>query len=131
MLALATEPNRCPLKALKLWIAERKKVAGPFEKDPPLFCHINGKLEMSPNMAMGAARLYTFFKQSCADAGLKEERRLSVHSTRSGFITQGAENGVQIQLLQQHARHVSIATTGRYIRQGELLLGDNCASALV
>ena len=86
---------------------------------------------MSPNMAMGAARLYTFFKQSCADAGLKEERRLSVHSTRSGFITQGVENGVQIQLLQQHARHVSIATTGRYIRQGELLLGDNCASALV
>ncbi|NIZ93389.1 tyrosine-type recombinase/integrase [Kineococcus rubinsiae] len=62
-----------------------------------------------------------------ADAG---GRYFSAHSTRAGFATQAADNGVAERDIMNHGRWKSIAVARGYIRRGELFDDSNAAGHL-
>jgi integrase len=62
-----------------------------------------------------------------ADAG---GRYYSAHSTRAGFATQAADNGVAERDIMNHGRWKSIAVARGYIRRGELFDDSNAAGHL-
>lgn len=67
-------------------------------------------------------------------AGLQPPERggayFTAHSTRAGFATQAAENGVSERNIMAHGRWKSVAVARGYIRRGELFDDDNAASHL-
>jgi len=62
-----------------------------------------------------------------ADAG---GRYYSAHSTRAGFATQAADNGVAERDIMNHGRWKSISVARGYIRRGELFDDSNAAGHL-
>jgi len=62
-----------------------------------------------------------------ADAG---GRYYSAHSTRAGFATQAADNGVAERDIMIHGRWKSVAVARSYIRRGELFDDSNAAGHL-
>lgn len=54
----------------------------------------------------------------------------TAHSTRAGFATQAADNGVSERDIMSHGRWKSIAVARGYIRRGEVFDASNPASHL-
>ncbi|WP_380162655.1 tyrosine-type recombinase/integrase [Kineococcus sp. R86509] len=67
-------------------------------------------------------------------AGLQPPERggayFTAHSTRAGFATQAAENGVSERNIMAHGRWKSVAVARGYIRRGEVFDDDNAAGHL-
>ncbi|NIZ90292.1 tyrosine-type recombinase/integrase [Kineococcus rubinsiae] len=57
-------------------------------------------------------------------------RYYSAHSTRAGFATQAADNGVAERDIMNHGRWKSVAVARSYIRRGELFDDSNAAGHL-
>jgi integrase len=112
------EPQRCAVAALLAW----KAAAAPSVLTAPVFpCIYKGTVvEAEP---MGDQRMYRLVKRLCDAAGM-DKTKFGCHSFRSGFITQGAMQGVPITALQHQARHRSIESTALYTRQSALLAED-------
>lgn len=67
-------------------------------------------------------------------AGLRPPERggayFTAHSTRAGFATQAAENGVSERNIMAHGRWKSVAVARGYIRRGEVFDDGNAAGHL-
>lgn len=106
------EPTRCAVTALLAWRDHASS------KDQTYV--FNGRTKDVP---IDTTAIWRVVKRRCVLAGL-DSSKYGAHSLRSGLITQGALNHIPVHLLQKQARHSQITTTGRYMRNTELLADD-------
>ena len=93
---------------------------------------------MANKAAAAASRLWLEKRAFCKPLVVKERLETagikptgySGHSLRAGLATSAAQAGVSSWKIRQQTGHASDAMLGRYIRDGELFIG-NAASALL
>jgi integrase len=106
-------PNLCPVRALKAWIAAADIDAGP------IFYQVNARDQVeSFGAALTDRSLRRILKELARRAGFKpaEIAQISGHSLRAGHITTGYLHDVAEPDLQAQARHQDPKTTRRYYR---------------
>jgi integrase len=112
----------CPVAALMLWLDVTGITSGPIFR--PVDRHGN----------VGAARLSgeavcIIVRERVASAGI-DPRRYSGHSLRAGFATSATQAGVSTIKIRQQTGHASDAMLARYVRDGELFVGNAAGSLL-
>lgn len=112
----------CPVFALRDWLIEAKIDNGS------LFRSISGSGDISPKRLSGEA-VSVIMKARVARAGY-DPGPFSGHSLRAGFATSAARAGVSSWKIRAQTGHRSDAMLARYVRDGELFVG-NAASALL
>jgi integrase len=112
----------CPVHSFDRWREASNIQAGP------LFRPINRHGQLSSTRLSGAA-VCSVIKERLQAAGY-DPRGFSGHSLRAGFVTCAAQVGVPSFKIRQQTGHASDAMLSRYIRDGELFLG-NAAGALL
>jgi site-specific recombinase XerD len=107
-----SDPETCPVRALRSWLIESGITNGP------LFRGITkgGNLQERPLSPRTVARVV---KARAEAAGLNP-RAYSGHSLRAGFATQAARAGVPERVIMRHTRHKDVVTLREYIREGGL-----------
>jgi site-specific recombinase XerD len=98
----------CPVRALHDWLMARQATLAALGPAFPVV--VDGQSERLQPQAV--TRLV---KRLGAAIGL-DPGPLGGHSLRVGCITQGAENGIDLARLQQHAGHAKVETTAGYVR---------------
>ena len=111
--------DRCTVTALQEW----KTLLAPLSAEQPVFPHVLRGSAILRDEPIGGQRVLKLVKQLCTAAGL-DSAKFGAHSFRSGFITAGAQAGIQQHQLQKHARHKSAQTTAGYCKRAELLGSD-------
>ena len=114
--------RHCPVAALEAWLALSPITIGP------LFRHIDRHGRIHPERLSGEA-VSLVVKERLPAAGI-DPAGFSGHSLRAGFATSAAQAGVSSWKIRQQTGHSSDAMLSRYIRDGELFLG-NAAGALL
>ncbi len=112
----------CPVKALDAWLS----ASGI--GDGPVFRSVRRQGGVGPN-ALSPEAVALIVKQRAAAAGL-DPGRYSGHSLRAGLATSAARAGVPVWKIRDQTGHASDAMLGRYVREGELFLG-NAAGAIL
>ena len=111
----------CPVKALKLWLAESQIKAGP------IFRAISkgGKVA---SRGLNPASIAQLIKGCALVAGM-DPTDYSGHSLRAGLATSSAKDGKSFHKIKAQTRHRSDVTLLKYIRDAELF-DDNAADLL-
>jgi len=112
----------CPVTALDRWLSRAGISGGPIFR--PVDRH--GRI---PEARLSAEAVSCVVKKRVAAAGF-EPAGYSGHSLRSGFATSAAQAGIATWIIRRQTRHASDAMLARYIRTGELFIG-NAAGALL
>jgi integrase len=112
----------CPVSALEIWVNAARVVDGPVFR--PVDRH--GRVSAS-RLSGEAASLIV--RHRMATAGF-DPAGYSGHSLRAGFATSATRAGVSTFKIRQQTGHASDAMLSRYIRDGELFLG-NAAGVLL
>lgn len=120
-LPFGSDPETCPVRALRAWVEE----AGI--TDGPLFRAIDRRGLVSQR-ALHADSVGYLVKRAAAGAGL-ETGDYAGHSLRAGLATQAAMNGASELAIMKQTGHRSLATVRKYIREGSLFR-DNAATKL-
>jgi site-specific recombinase XerD len=96
--------------------------------DAPFFRRISrgGGISLRGPSAQWVA---TVIKAHCLRAGLAPAE-FGGHSLRRGFATEAARRGKRLEAIQHHLRHGSIATTQKYVEQGEMFSDANPATGM-
>ena len=113
--------RHCPVLALEAWVA----IVG---NEGPLFRAVDrhgriGRDQLSGNAVSAVVRA------RLAAAGI-DPTSYSGHSLRAGLATSAAQAGVPTWKIRQQTGHASDAMLSRYVRDGELFVG-NVVSALL
>ena len=113
--------RHCPVLALEAWVA----IVG---NEGPLFRAVDrhgriGRDQLSGNAVSAVVRA------RLAAAGI-DPTSFSGHSLRAGLATSAAQAGVPTWKIRQQTGHASDAMLSRYVRDGELFVG-NVVSALL
>ena len=113
--------RHCPILALEAWLM----IVGT---DGPLFRPVDrhgrvGQDQLSGNAVSGIVQ------SRLAAAGI-DPTGYSGHSLRAGLATSAAQAGVPTWKIRQQTGHASDAMLSRYVRDGELFVG-NAVSALL
>ena len=111
----------CPVRALEAWLA-----AAQIE-DGPVFRPVDRHGRISAGRLSGEA-VSLIVRDRMAVAGF-DTAGYSGHSLRAGFATSATRAGVSTIKIRQQTGHASDAMLSRYVRDGELFLG-NASSAL-
>jgi len=111
-LPYGSNPDTCPVRALKDWLAAAPITEGPIFR--PIDRHGN----------LGASRLSDravaeIVKRTAAAAGL-DAATYSGHSLRAGLATAAAQAGVAERVIMQQTGHKSERMVRKYIRDGSL-----------
>jgi integrase len=114
--------RHCPVSALEAWLALSGVTSGP------LFRHVDRHGHIHAERLSGEA-VSIVIRERLASAGI-DPSGFSGHSLRAGFATSAAQAGVSTTKIRAQTGHASDAMLGRYIRDGELFLG-NAAGALL
>lgn len=122
-----SEAALCPVRAVAKWVALRARIAHELPT-APFFRRIYrggviGKAGLSPQCVAYA------IKARCHAAGI-DPREFSGHSLRRGFATEAARRGKRLEAIQHHLRHSSIATTQRYVEEGQIFSDSNPATGM-
>ena len=112
----------CPVTAVERWIA----TTTPGSR--PLFRPIDRHGRISAARLSGDA-VSLIVRERVAAAGF-EPSGYSGHSLRAGFATSAAAAGVQSWKIRQQTGHASDAMLMRYIRDGDLFVGNAAGSLL-
>ena len=108
---IASDPRRCPVRALQQWSDDY------FEENGPIFVgvHRSGRLlgRLSDH-AVGK-----IVKRYVSKAGY-DATDFSGHSMRAGFATAAAAGGASERAIMRQTGHKSVVTVRKYIRDGEL-----------
>lgn len=114
--------RHCPVAALDDWLALSGISYGPIFRPVDRHGHI------SPERLSGEA-VSLVIRERLAAAGI-DPTGFSGHSLRAGFATSAAQACVSTLKIRQQTGHANDAMLARYVRDGELFLG-NAAGALL
>ncbi|HEY8008765.1 MAG TPA: site-specific integrase [Methylocella sp.] len=114
--------RHCPVLALESWLEISGIGTGS------LFRPVDRHGRISPDRLTGDA-VSVIVKERVAGAGF-DPTGCSGHSLRAGFATSAAQAGVSSLKIRQQTGHASDGMLARYVRDGELFIG-NAAGALL
>ena len=114
--------KHCPVLALDAWLAIAEL------DDGPLFRPVDRHGNVFASRLSGEA-VSTVIKERLYNVGI-EPTGFSGHSLRSGFATSAAQAGVSSWKIRQQTGHASDAMLTRYIREGELFVGNGAGAIL-
>ena len=120
-LPYGSDPQTCPVRALRTWLDRAGITAGP------LFRAVDRR-GLASDKALHADSVGYLVKRAAGRAGL-ETMEYAGHSLRSGLATQAAMNGASELAIMKQTGHRSLATVRKYIREGSLFR-DNAATKL-
>ena len=120
-LPFGSDPQTCPVRALRAWLIQAGIEAGP------VFRAIDRRGLVS-NAGLHADSVGYLVKQAAGRAGL-ETQLYAGHSLRAGLATQAAMNGASELAIMKQTGHRSLTTVRKYIREGSLFR-DNAATKL-
>ena len=103
----------CPAAALRAWLAVRE------DNNPALFVALDHRRRGERLAAQGVERV-----MAAAATAAKLELHFTPHSLRAGFATQAARAGKAAHAIRRQTRHRSLAMLERYIREGEVFVGN-------
>jgi integrase len=106
----------CPVRALDHWLS-----AAPIE-DGPVFPPVDRHGRLSTDRLSGEA-VCLVVRDRMAAAGF-DPTGYSGHSLRAGFATSATRAGVSTFKIRQQTGHASDTMLSRYVRDGELFLGN-------
>lgn len=112
----------CPVKALRAWLDHAGITTGPILRSVAK----GGRIQPE---AMTAQSVALVVKSRAARIGL-DPKRFSGHSLRAGLLTSAAKLGVSAHKLRQQSGHRSDAMVARYVRDGELFVGNAAGAVL-
>ena len=112
----------CPVKALREWLDRGAITCGPIFRSVGK----GGRVQAS---ALTSQSVALIVKHYAAKVGL-DPARVSGHSLRAGLITSAAKLGVSTYKIRQQSGHASDAMLARYIRDGELFIGNAAGAVL-
>lgn len=114
--------RHCPVAAITEW-QTRSGIA-----EGAIFHPINRHGQLQPERLSGDA-ISEVIRERLADVGIEPEG-YSGHSLRAGFATSAAQAGVSTIKIRQQTGHASDAMLSRYIRDGELFVGNAAGAVL-
>jgi integrase len=106
----------CPVSALEIWLNAAPTDSGP------VFRPVDRHGRVSANR-LSAEAVSLIVQDRMADAGF-DPTGYSGHSLRAGFATSATRAGVSTIKIRQQTGHASDAMLSRYVRDGELFLGN-------
>lgn len=106
----------CPAAALRAWLAVRE------DDNPALFVALDRRRHGQRLAPQGVERV-----MAIAAAAANVEVHFTPHSLRAGFATQAARAGKPAHAIRRQTRHRSLAMLERYIREGEVFVGNPAA----
>jgi integrase len=112
----------CPVRALEIWINAARV------GDGPVFRPVDRHGRVSARRLSGEA-VSLIIRERMAAAGF-DPAGYSGHSLRAGFATSATRAGVSTFKIRQQTGHASDTMVSRYIRDGELFLGNAAAVLL-
>jgi integrase len=114
--------QHCPVAAVAAWLERSKITQGA------VFCPVTRYSHIQPIRLSGDA-VSEVIRERLAAIGINPEG-YSGHSLRAGFATSAAQAGVSTLKIRQQTGHASDAMLSRYVRDGELFVG-NAAGAML
>ena len=114
--------RHCPVAALERWL-EISGIQGG-----AIFRPVDRKGHVAPGRLTGDA-VSVILKERLAEAGY-DPTNYSGHSLRAGFATSASQAGISSLKIRQQTGHASDAMLQRYVRDGEIFVG-NAAGALL
>lgn len=108
--------RHCPVAAVTDWLARSGITEGA------IFRPINRHGQLQPERLSGYA-VSEVIRERLATAGIDPEG-YSGHSLRAGFATSAAQAGASTLKIRAQTGHASDAMLSRYIRDGELFVGN-------
>jgi integrase len=106
----------CPVRALETWFDAARV------EDGPVFRPIDRHQRVSASRLSGEA-VSLILRDRMSAAGF-DPAGYSGHSLRAGFATSATRAGVSTFKIRQQTGHASDAMLSRYVRDGELFLGN-------
>lgn len=114
--------RHCPVAALESWITQAAIVSGPAFRPISRHGHI-------ADLPLTGDAVSTIIRRRVAEAGF-DPAGYSGHSLRAGFATSAAQAGISTAKIRAQTGHASDAVLARYIRDGELFVGNAAGSLL-
>lgn len=114
--------RHCPVAALDTWLCQSGIDAGP------VFRPVDRHSHVSSDRLSGDA-VSEIIRERVASVGI-DPHSFAGHSLRAGLATSAAQAGVSTLKIRQQTGHASDAMLARYVRDGELFVG-NAAGALL
>lgn len=114
--------RHCPVAAVTAWLTRSGIASGP------IFRPINRHGQLQPERLSGDA-VSEVIRERLATAGI-DPTGYSGHSLRAGFATSAAQAGASTLKIRQQTGHASDAMLARYIRDGELFVGNAAGAVL-
>lgn len=108
--------QHCPVAALTAWLDSAGITQGA------VFCPVTRYGHLQPVRLSGDA-VSEVIRERLAAIGM-DTNGYSGHSLRAGFATSAAQAGVSTLKIRQQTGHASDAMLGRYIRDGEMFIGN-------
>jgi integrase len=108
--------QHCPLAAFTAWLARSAITQGA------VFCPVSRYGHLQPVRLSGDA-VSEIIRERISAIGL-DPQGYSGHSLRAGFATSAAQAGVSTMKIRAQTGHASDAMLSRYVRDGELFLGN-------
>jgi integrase len=106
----------CPVRALETWLNAARV------EDGPVFRPVDRHGRVSTGRLSGEA-VSLILRDRMATAGF-DPTGYSGHSLRAGFATSATRAGVSTFKIRQQTGHASDAMLSRYVRDGELFIGN-------
>jgi site-specific recombinase XerD len=131
-LPLLDMPEICPVRALDAWLEARAHLPKRDEHGAigaPLFPVLNKIKASGPWHRLEGQDVGRIMRSLATLAGF-DARRYRPHGFRAGIATESSRRGASLKELQAHLRHKDIASTLRYVREGEALGAGNPARVL-
>jgi integrase len=112
----AGAPDRCPVRALEVWLEASGCRYGP------VFRGIDHRGVIG-NQGLHPDAVRTILARRAALAGVvtASGERLSPHGLRAGFITQAYANGARDEQIMEHTRQKDLRTMRGYVRRARLV----------
>jgi integrase len=108
-IAMGSDPNTCPIAALRCWLNAAEIGTGPVFRRVRRGCTVGSQALTGYSVALIVAT-------RAAVAGLDGD--FAGHSLRSGFATAAARSGSSDRAIRRHGRWRDAASARRYIRDG-------------
>jgi integrase len=118
-----TNPDTCPVRALRAWLQVAKIQAGPIFRAINRHGQIAADALSDHSVALIVKRAIVAGEVANGSAPQEAKAhaaRFAGHSLRAGLATSAAANDAPGHLIQRQLRHVKFDTTVRYIQAGEL-----------
>jgi integrase len=114
--------QHCPVAAVAAWLERSNVTQGA------VFCPVT-RYDHLPPVRLSGDAVSEVIRERLAAIGINPEG-YSGHSLRAGFATSAAQAGVSTLKIRAQTGHASDAMLGRYIRDGELFIGNAAGAVL-